>query len=222
MLCAAECAASTDRKRYFMVTDMKARTLVAIAVAAAAAAPSYAEEAHRELGAHVHGRGTLNIAVENTRVSIDLEAPGMDIVGFEHEARSAEQKAAVSKAKEALGDPLSLFKLPATAACKLADAKTEVETEDAHDHDHDHGDKDDKHADHNDGHDHDGHAGHTAFRVTYAIDCAKTENLTSITFDYFKAFAGAKALDVSVVTDKAQNKFEVTREKPVLDLAGAI
>lgn len=205
-----------------MVTDMKARTLVAIAVAAAAAAPSYAEEAHRELGAHVHGRGTLNIAVENTRVSIELEAPGMDIVGFEHEASSAEQKAAVSKAKKALGDPLSLFKLPATAACKLADAKTDVETEGAHDHDH--GDKNDKHADHDhdDGHDHDDHAGHTAFHVTYAIDCAKPENLTLITFDYFKAFAGAEALDVSVVTDKAQNKFEVTREKPVLDLAGAI
>jgi hypothetical protein len=222
MLSATECAASTDRKRYFTVTDMKTSTLVALAITAASAAPAFAEEAHRELGAHVHGRGTLNIAVENTRVSIELEAPGMDIVGFEHEASSVEQKAAVSKAKEALGDPLSLFKLPATAACKLADAKTEVETEDAHDHDHDHGDKDDKHADHDDGHDHDDHAGHTAFHVTYAIDCAKPENLTSITFDYFKAFAGAKALDVSVVTDKAQNKFEVTREKPVLDLAGAI
>lgn len=209
-----------------MVTHMKASTLVALAITAAAAAPSFAEEAHRELGAHVHGRGTLNIAVETTRVSIELEAPGMDIVGFEHEASSAEQKAAVTKAKGALGDPLSLFKLPAAASCKLAEAKTEVEAEGAHDHDHDHGDKDDKHADHDhdhdDGDDHDGHAGHTAFHVTYAIDCAKPENLTSITFDYFKAFAGAKALDVSVVTDKAQNKFEVTREKPVLDLAGAI
>ena len=156
-----------------------------------------------------------------TKVSIELEAPGMDIVGFEHEANSAEQKDAVSKAKDALGDPLSLFKLPAAASCKVVEAKTEVETEG--DHDHDHGDKDDKHAEHDhDGHDHDDHAGHTAFHVTYAIDCATPANLTSITFDYFKAFAGAKALHVSVVSDKAQNKFEVTREKPVLDLAGAI
>lgn len=205
-----------------MVTDMKACTLVALAITAASAVPAFAEDAHRELGAHVHGRGTLNIAVENNRISIELEAPGMDIVGFEHEASSAEQKASVSKAKEALGDPLSLFKLPAAASCKLVDAKTEVETEGANDHDHDHGDKDDKHADHDDGHDHHDHAGHTAFHVTYAIDCAVPANLTSIAFDYFKAFAGAKALDVSVVTDKSQNKFEVTREKPVLDLAGAI
>ncbi len=92
------------------------------------------------------------------------------------------------------------------------DSKAEVEAEGAHDHDHDHGDKDDKHADHEDGHGHDDHAGHTAFHVTYAIDCAVPANLTSITFDYFKTFAGAEALNVSVVTDKAQNKFEVTRK----------
>lgn len=208
-----------------MVTDMKASTLVVFAISVAVAAPSLAEEAHRELGPHVHGHGTLNIAVENTRVSIELEAPGMDIVGFEHEASSADQKAALANAKAQLGDPLTLFKVPAAAECKLAEAKTEIETEAEHDHDHAAEKSDEKtehdHG-HDDGHDHDDHAGHTAFHVTYAIDCAVPENLTSITFDYFKAFAGAKELDVSVVTEKAQSKFEVTREKPVLDLAGAI
>lgn len=210
-----------------MVTDMKASTLVVFAISVAVATPSLAEDTHRELGPHVHGHGTLDIAVENTRVSIELEAPGMDIVGFEHEASSADQKAALAKAKEQLGDPLSLFKVPTAAECKLAEAKIEIETEDAHDHDHDHAaakgnEKAEHDHAHDDGHDHDGHGGHTAFHVTYAIDCAKPANLASITFDYFKAFAGAKELDVSVVTEKAQSKFEVTREKPMLDLAGAI
>ena len=45
-----------------------------------------AEEDHRELGPHVHGHGTLNIAIEDKRVSMELEVPGMDIVGFEHAA----------------------------------------------------------------------------------------------------------------------------------------
>ncbi len=188
---------------------MKAITLV-IALGVAGTAPSFAHEEHRELGPHVHGHGTLNIAVENKRVSIELEAPGMDIVGFEHDAESAEQKTALAKAKDLLGDPLGLFKVPASAECKLSDAKIAIEAEDEHEHEHE------------EGHDHGDKGGHNAFHVTYAIDCAKPENLTSITFDYFKAFAGAKELDVSVVTEKAQNKFEVTREKPVLDLAGAI
>jgi hypothetical protein len=196
---------------------MKTNLLV-IAMSVAAAAPSIADEKHRELGPHVHGQGTFNIAIENTRVSIELEAPGMDIVGFEHEANSGEQKAAFAKAEKQLADPLSLFKFPESAECKLSDAKIVVDAEDEHDHaddhDHDHGDKK---AD-----DHDEHGGHNAFHVTYAIDCAKPANLTSVAFDYFKTFAGAKKLEVSVVTDKAQSKFEVTSEKPVLDLAGAI
>lgn len=203
---------------------MKAITLAAFAIGVAAAAPSVAEEAHRELGPHVHGHGTVNIAIENTRVSIELEAPGMDIVGFEHEANSTDQKAALAKSKAQLADPLSLFKVPAAAKCKLAEAKTEIETEAEHDHDHgaEKGDENAEHDHDGDGHDHVDHAGHTTFHVTYAIDCAVPEKLTSITFDYFNVFAGAKELDVSIVTARAQNKFEMTREKPVLDLAGAI
>lgn len=196
-----------------MVTLMKTRTLI-IALGVAFAAPASAHEEHRELGPHVHGHGTLNIAVEGTRVSMELETPGMDIVGFEHDASSADQKAVLEKAKKQLADPLTLFKVPAAAQCKLAEAKVEIEKE--NDHDHDHGDKDAG------DHDHAAEAGHNAFHVTYALECASPANLTSITFDYFTAFAGAKELDVSIVTDKAQNKYEVTRESPVLNLAGAI
>jgi hypothetical protein len=39
-------------------------------------------------------------------------------------------------------------------------------------------------------------------------------------FDYFKAFKGADKLDVTVIGPKGQSSFVVTREKPVLDLAG--
>ena len=46
---------------------------------------------------------------------MELVAPGMDIVGFEHVASTDEQKAAVEKAKAKLTDVLSVFKLPAAA-----------------------------------------------------------------------------------------------------------
>ena len=45
-----------------------------------------AEEKHRQLGAHEHGHGNFNIAIEGKSVSMELEAPGADIVGFEHKA----------------------------------------------------------------------------------------------------------------------------------------
>lgn len=198
---------------------MQINTLAALAaLAVAAAAPSLARAAdeYRELGPHMHGHGNLNIAVEDKRVSMELEVPGMDIVGFEHDATTDEQKAAMEKAKAQLAQPLAVFKLPSAAGCTVADAKVAVEAEHHHDGDADH--DHDKAA--GEDHDHDEHEGHKEFHVTYALDCAKPASITAIDFDYFKLFAGAHDLTVNVVTAKAPNTYEVSRDAPSLDLAG--
>jgi hypothetical protein len=189
------------------------------------AASTHAEE-HRELGAHVHGHGTLNIAIEDKRVSIELEAPGMDIVGFEHAASTDDQKTRVETAKEILQRPLDILALPAAAGCTVAAADVALEAEHHHDDDgdgHDH-DKAGKTADDHDhsGHDHGKgeHDGHNQFHATYELECASPSQLTSIGFDYFKHFAGAQGLTVNVVAAKGQSKYEVGRDKPALDLAG--
>jgi hypothetical protein len=190
-----------------------ATAFAALAVFSLAPDAARSEEEHRELGPHVHGHGTLNIAVEDKRVSMELEVPGMDIVGFEHAATSDDQKAVLEKAKAELAKPLALFKLPASAGCSVQEANVAIEAE--HHHEHEAADHD-EHGDDND----DEHAGHNEFHVTYALDCTEPTNLTSITFDYFKSFAGARDLTVNVVTAKAQSKYEVSRDKPDLDLAG--
>jgi hypothetical protein len=174
--------------------------------------PARAEDDHRELGAHVHGHGTLNIAIEGNRVAMELEVPGMDIVGFEHAPSTDDQKAVVEKAKARLEKPLGLFSLPAAAGCAVAEAHVAVEAE--HGDDHQHEEKDD--------HDHDdGAAGaHNQFEANYALDCANPAELTTITFDYFALFGGAHDLTVNVVTAKGQSKYEVSRSKPTLDLGG--
>lgn len=204
---------------------------------AALSAPVLAHEEHRELGAHVHGHGTFNVAIEGSRVSLELEVPGMDIVGFEHAPSNDEQKGAVEKAKALLSEPLALFALPAGAACKVAEAKVELDSAHAHDgdaDDHKHGDddhaghEDHKHDDHDHAkHDHDdndaaeghGHS-HSQFHATYNLECAQPAELTSIGFDYFKRFAGAQRLTVNVITGKGQGSYEVSREKPALDIGG--
>ena len=117
------------------------------------ASPALAEEAqHRQLGPHVHGQGTLDIAIEGKKIEMELVVPGMDIVGFEHVASTDEQKAAVEKAKAKLTDVLSVFKLPAAAQCKAEAANVESRKEVHHEGDEDH-DEDEK----------EGHA--RAFRV---------------------------------------------------------
>jgi Protein of unknown function (DUF2796) len=202
---------------------MRTRVLFAVGIGLAVAAGA-GNAQQRQAGAHEHGRGTLNIAVEGTRLSMELEAPGADIVGFEHKAKTQKQTTAVEKAEAQLEAADALFQLPATAGCVLEASRVAIEGEG---HDHDHGadkDHDHKEAAKGDGKDttKDEHAddGHSSFRAEYAFECKNPSGLTGITFSYFKVFAGAQKLDVTVVTPKQQSRFEVTRVNPRIDLGG--
>ncbi len=178
---------------------------------ACAALPASADE-HRQLGAHVHGHGRLNIAIEGNTVSMELEVPGMDIVGFEHEPSTPEQKAAMANAKEKLLNALALFGPAPEAGCALRHVKvsTEAEHEDEHEHE--------AHA--TGGHEEEPGHRHSEFHAEYSLNCSSPSRLTSMTFQYFKDFAGAQELDVSVIAPKGQSSFEVKRDKPTLDLTG--
>jgi hypothetical protein len=188
----------------------KISILFAAALSASLASPTFAAEEHRELGAHEHGHGTLDIAVEGKRVTMALVVPGADIVGFEHEASTPEQKATVEKAKATLADGLKVFVLPAAAGCKVAEAKVEVKAEEEHEHA-EHKDEAKGKAEAEEEH-------HAEFHVDYALDCAAPDKLTVIDFKYFELFSGAQELDVNLATSKGQTKFEVTRDQPKLEL----
>ncbi len=95
--------------------------------------PAFAEE-HRHLGAHVHGHGRLNIAIEDKTMSLELDVPAADIVGFEHEPKTPEEKSALEQAKATLANGLSLFTPSAEAQCTQKSAAVGMEAEhgDAH------------------------------------------------------------------------------------------
>ena len=175
---------------------------------------SASAEEHRQLGAHVHGHGHLNIAIEDRTVSVELEVPGADIVGFEHEASTPKQKEAIEKAKANLAAGLSLFTPAAAADCTQKSAKVSIEAE--------HGDEHEHHAegakpDANE--EEEGHH-HSEFHVEYAFECASPARLTSMTFDYFKAFPDAQELDISLISPKGQTSYEIKRDNPRVDLTG--
>jgi len=183
-----------------------------------AALPAFGQEQHRQLGPHEHGHGRLNIAIEDNRVSMELEVPGADIVGFEHEPSTPEQNAAIEKAKAKLADALSIFKLPASAECKVEDAKVLIQPE----HEHEAGDDHHEH-EANGEHEHEeGEHHHSEFHVEYTLGCKSSARLTSMAFDYFNEFAGAQALEISIITPKGQSSYEVTRANPHLDLTGVM
>jgi hypothetical protein len=197
---------------------MRASLLRAAPIALAAgllAAPVLAQqqpsEETRQLGAHVHGAGKLGIALERRTLEIELEAPGHDIVGFEHTARTAEQKQAVTQARATLSKPLSLIKLPDAAACKVTATKVRLVSGHDHGHSHSHGKgTKGKEAEQ-----------HSEFRAEYTFSCAKPDALTTIDLgEYFKAFQRAEALDVTLVGVKGAAKQKATKEKPTVVIRG--
>ena len=123
---------------------------------------SQAYAAERELDAHQHGHGNLNIAIEGSTLYIALETPGADIIGFEHPARSDDDKAAIEDAKGRLSDPIGLFGIPAEASCTLVEVSVEpvgygLGMDDDHHDEHDHDEHDEAHEDDHDEHDEDAH-----------------------------------------------------------------
>jgi hypothetical protein len=197
---------------------MKLATALAI-FAGIAVLPVAAEEHHRQLGAHEHGRGTLNIAVEGDKMTMELEVPGMDIVGFEHAATSRRDMEAVERAKAQLMTPLTLFKLPAAAGCRATETKVKVEVGE---HDHEASEASPGGTESSKG-PKDAEAqgeGHSEFHAEYTCACASVNNITAIEFGYFRVFPGAEKLDINVITPKGQSTFEATRAKPNISLAG--
>ena len=194
-----------------------------LAATAITATPVLAEET-RQLDAHEHGVGQLDIAIDGQQVAMELHAPGADIVGFEYAAESDADLAAVDAAATTLAGPLDLFVLPEAAGCSVVTAAAGLESEEDHD---DHGDEHDEqgHDDHDDDHDegHDDHAsetGHTEFHAEYLLTCANPSAITEINFAYFDTFPNALEVEVQIISDAGATSFEVERDAPVLDLSG--
>ncbi|MDH3579624.1 MAG: DUF2796 domain-containing protein [Hyphomicrobiales bacterium] len=174
-----------------------------------------AAEPKRQLDAHDHGHGTLNIAIEGKRIRMELEVPGADIVGFEHAAKSVGDKAKVKAAEKTLSSPLSLFVLPDAAGCKVKSSDISVLGEEhdvhaAHDH------RSDRHNQHAD------EKSHSEFHGEWTLTCANIDAITTMKFPYFTVFPGAEELEVKMISKNSQKAFKVGRDKAVIDLRGII
>jgi hypothetical protein len=130
------------------------KLLSLLTISALTATSAQAQEG-RQLDAHEHGVGQLDIAFEAQQISMELHAPGADIVGFEYAAESAQDRAAVDTAVATLARPLDLFVLPDAAGCSVVQAAAGLESEEDHDELAEHAEHD-AHADHEE--DQDDHA----------------------------------------------------------------
>jgi hypothetical protein len=194
--------------------------LLPLAIAQAAESSNEHVEEHASLGTHEHGVGRLNAALDGNTLELELENPSMNLVGFEHVAKSAVDQATVAGAKTDLEKPLSLFAVPAAAKCSVAKVelhsplfgdKPDADEDDDHDHDHDDHAKDD-----GDEHEHEHH--HSEIHASYTLTCAEPAALTSLDLaPLFKRFPSLHQVQAQLIGPNGQQGGELTAKSPRLN-----
>ena len=170
----------------------------------------FAEET-RQVDKHEHGVGELNIAIQSNTMVLEFMIPGADVVGFEYEAKSEQDKATVSAALTQFDDYNNIFIIPANSKCILISSKININQEDDHEE--------------HDGHDdHDEHQeeAHSEFYAKYTFECGDIKSLDLLEFPYFETFSNSGELEVQFVSEIGSTSFEVEAESPIINIEGKI
>lgn len=165
------------------------RLALLTAMAVAGTAPVLAaEKEHRQHGAHEHGAAELKLVWEKNVVTIDLESPAVNIVGFEHAPRTDTQKKSVLDAVATLRAADKLFGFSPEAGCRgeatevksaLIDAKNGQAME------------------------------HSEFEAGYRFTCAKPDSLKTVDVHLLKLFPKMHKLRAQTVSVKGQTATEL-------------
>lgn len=157
---------------------------------------AHAHEEHASLDAHEHSVASLNVALDGQTLEIQLQSPAMNLVGFEHEAKSDADKAKVAAARQHLEQPQALFALPIEAKCALQDSELDSPLFGGHAHDeHEHADE----------------HGHSDIDASYRFACANAEALQTLELgSFFGTFPGTEKLEVQLIGPSGQQGAELT------------
>lgn len=78
------------------------------------ALPAHAGEAH------VHGHASLGVAIEGQEVTIELDSPADNLLGFEHAPKSAAEQKRAGEVLALISKPEKLFRLNPEAKCSAS------------------------------------------------------------------------------------------------------
>jgi hypothetical protein len=159
-------------------------------------AHDHAHEEHGSLGAHEHGVASLNVALDGQTLEIQLESPAMNLVGFEHAAKSDADKAKVAATRKQLEQPQALFALPIEAKCALQESELDSPLFGGHEH---------EEQEHGDEH------GHSDIDASYRFTCANAAALQTLELgSFFGSFPGTEKLEVQLIGPSGQQGAELT------------
>lgn len=163
-----------------------------LALPLAAPAPAWAHD--HDHGAHQHGVARLEVAVDGPTLTIRLESPLDNLLGFEHAPRTDRQKQAAQDLLAALRRGDGLFAPTLAAGCKLVEARVEAPVLEGQG----------------------GTAKHADLEADWRYTCAQAARLTGLKVGLFDKYRGLRRLDAAAVTDKGQRAARLTAGMPHL------
>ena len=153
----------------------------------------------RAADSHTHGGATLGIALEGRTLTVELDTPLFNLLGFEHGAETVAQKAVAEKAESLLSKGASLFSFNSEAGCS-PNADT-ISLDLGVD-------------DHGDGYE----ESHKDIIVTYEYTCQRPDNLNGVSVDLFEHFQNLTELDLVFLGPNTQKQVELSADRTRVDL----
>ena len=156
---------------------------------------------------HVHGVANMFIAIEGNKVSVEMESPAGNILGFEHAPSTSEQQQILEESLARLSQHSAVVTFT-EANCQQVKQSIEspfaVQAHHSKEHDHDeHKHDHDKHKhDHDEHkHDHGEHKGshndtHSDFHLSYTLNCPNAEAMAGANITAFQSFNGFEKIRV--------------------------
>ena len=152
-----------------------------------------AAETFEQHGAHEHGKLTLNVALEADTLTVELDSPAMNILGFEHAPRTADEKRAVEAAHTFLKAGSGMFGVPPAARCSLAGVSLTLPEW------HEEGD-------------------HADYRARYTFTCTASKSLQWIEFWLLERFKNVTEARVNIVSASGQRSETVASARSRVSL----
>jgi len=182
------------------------------------------DESHNSSSeAHVHGIAELLIVLDEQELQVELHSPSINLLGFEHQAKNAEQEAKIERMKVTLANADELFQFN-SGACQLNDQKIDLghlvaedsthgkehAEEEIHDEDH----SENKH--HEEEHlteDHDDLKSHSDIEAEYRYNCKNADKIHSLETTISNEFPSIESLEVQWIINGRQGAVVLEKEQ---------
>lgn len=171
------------------------------------------DDNHEAHGAHEHGRAKIMLVADKQQLTLHFESPAMNIVGFEHKAKTKEQHKIIQDAMNTLVKPEALFVISG-GQCEFSNA--DIDNPFSSGSEHEDLEKHDEHDEHDEHGAHAEESEHREFLVEYSAKCQASDKIEQIDVKLLNAFSGIEVLDIQYIHANKQGADSLNASQTIL------